>query len=157
MKSRPLAQFSDYGVEYMATTVPGWRAGTSRLNTKDKNVMVFGLPDRVMVSIYEQIQAPLAKYLLGVWDCENIARWYAAKSAELWARLVQRGEAPEGCLFQGVVFGRIPVGSLPAGNHAANFFINDKNQYRMYEGQLRRLLTPEEVAKTEQTWELEVH
>lgn len=157
MKSRPLAQFSDFGVNYLATTVPGWRPGSSVVNRKDAGGMIVGLPDKVMVALYEQVPAPRAKYRKNSWDCENISRWYAVQVAELWARLIERGEVPDACLYQGIVCGRIPVGELPAGNHAACFFFNDKNVYRMYEGQQRRLLTVAEVAKTEQTWELEVH
>jgi len=60
-------------------------------------------------------------------------------------------------LDQGVVSGKIPVGELPAGNHAANFFFNDVGVYRIWEPQQRRLLTQDEVNKSEEIWDLEYH
>lgn len=156
---RPLMPYSDYGLDFLAARVPGWVPGKSVSYRLDREVMTAGLPDAVMVTILEQIPPPGCAYIAGVFDCENFARWYAAQAAELWARLVARGETDGDllCLAQGVVTGKIPVGDLPAGNHAACFFFNDTNQYRMWEPQQRRLLTPEQVALSAEVWRLEYH
>ena len=152
---RPLMRFSDMGLEFAASKVPGWGPG-SRIDRLDRDIMTVGLPDSVMVTIYEQVPKSTCPYIPNVWDCENIARRSAVLVAEIWARLVNAGEA-EGCLMQGAVMGRIPVYDQPAGNHCANYFWNDNGIYRMWEEQARVLLTPEQVAKTEATWKLEFH
>lgn len=159
MKTRPLGVYSDFGVEYLATKVPGWKPGNSKLERYDKrDFPVFGLPDKVMVKLFEQIVAPRCKYIKQVWDCENISRWAAVHVAELWGRLVERGEVEPGVLYQGVVLGSIPIPQdLPFGDHGANFYFNDRNEYRIYEYQTRRLLTAEEVARSQAVWKLELH
>lgn len=154
----PLAAYSDFGLEFMASRVPGWGGG-SRLNRRDRDIMTAGLPDPVMVAIYEAIERPTCPYIPGVFDCENFARLYAARVAELWGRIMVRRAVGDDLflLAHGVILGRIPVGRLPAGDHAANFFFNDRNVLRIWEPQTRYLLTPEEVAKTVAVWELEFH
>lgn len=156
--ARPLGVYSNFGVEYLATKVPGWKPGSSVLERWDaRDFPVFGLPDRVMVEMYKQVPAPRAKYRKNVWDCENIARWASVHVAELWARLVERGEVEDGCLYQGTVLGSIPIPQdLPFGDHGANFFFNDRNQYRIYEFQTMRLLTDAEVARSQAVWRLEL-
>ncbi len=161
MKYKKLgARSIDWLPSQAATAAPGWDAD-SVTNIKDSSrngVMVAGLPDSVMVTLYEQIPAPLCPYIPGVFDCENISRWYAAHAAELWGRLIKRGVLKEPMLLDhGVVMGVIPIGNLPAGGHAANFFFNDEGRYRMWEPQQRRLLTPEEVARSKKIRELEYH
>ncbi len=156
---RPLCAYTDYGLEFLAGRVPGWVPGKSGLYRLDKNVVTAGLPDRVMVAILEQVPHPQCPYIPGVWDCENFSRWYASQAAELWGRLVNRGETQGNlmCLAQGVVTGSIPVANLPYGDHAACFFWNDQNQYRIWEPQTRTLLTPERVRESREVWRLEFH
>ena len=156
--ARLLGQYSDFGVEHLATTVPGWKPASSKLERWDaRDFPVFGLPDRVMVELYEQIAKPRVAYIADVWDCENIAKWAAVHVAELWARLVARGEVDPGVLYQGVVLGSIPVpNDAPFGNHGANFFFNDRNQYRIFEFQTMRLLSEEEVARSQAVWRLQL-
>lgn len=155
---RPIGVYSDFNVEAMALKVPGWKPGSSVLERWDaRDFPVYGLPDAVMVEMYEQITAPHVKYVPNVWDCENIARWAAVHVAELWARLVVREGLEPGCLYQGTVLGTLPVpNELPFGDHGANFFFNDRGDYRMYEFQTKRLLTAEEVARSQAVWRLEL-
>lgn len=159
MKARPIGVFSDFNEAAMVGRVPGWKPGTSRLDVLDRrDFPVFGLPDKVMVTLYKEITAPRCRYIKHVWDCENIARWAAVHVAELWARLVERGEVEPGCLNQGAVMGSIPVpNDLPYGDHAAQFFFNNLGQYRIFEYQTMRLLSAEEVARTQAVWTLERH
>lgn len=157
MNTRRIGVAMDYGVDCLAKTVPGWREGNTTLDRLDSDIAVYGVPDPVMLELYLQIEEPGCPYIPSVFDCENFSRWYASQVAELWARLVWAGKAPNGCLHHGAVMGKLPVGDLPAGSHCANFFFNDEGRYRMFEPQERRLLTPEEVARTEQVWKLEYH
>lgn len=154
----PLAAYSDYGLEFLSSRVPGWGPG-SRLNRRDRDIMTAGLPDPVMVAIYEAIERPTCPYIPGVFDCENFARLYAARAAELWGRIMVRRPVGDDLflLAQGVIYGRLPIGDLELGNHAANFFWNDKNQFRVWEPQRRQLLTGDDVARIAATWELEFH
>lgn len=156
---RPIGTYAGFDVEHMALSVPGWKPGHSVLDRWDaRDIPVYGLPDKVMVEMYEQIAMPRVKYIPHVWDCENIAHWAAVHVAELWARLVARKEVSRpGCLYQGSVLGSLPIPQdLPFGDHGANFFFNEHGVYKMYEFQTKRLLTPVEVARSQAVWRLQL-
>lgn len=155
-EARPLCAYTDYGIDFLATKVPGW-GPSSKVERLDRDVPAFGLPREVMVELYEQVPHPSCPYIPGVWDCENFARWYAEHVAELWGRLVAKGKAPRGLLAQGAVLGKLPIGELPAGNHGADFFFDDRNRYSMWEPQTRTLLSDSDVARCLETWKLELH
>ena len=152
-----LASYSDLGIEWMAQRVPGWNP-SSRLERLDRNCQALGLPDEVMVELYLQIEEPTCPYIPNVFDCENFSRYYAARVAELWGRLVSKGRVPEKCILaHGAIFGRIPAGEGAVSNHAECFFFNDRNEFRMFDPQTRLLVSRESVARIEQVWTLEMH